>query len=191
MKEIWLNNIEEAKYQLDQLLFYCDFDKLEEISHIILDAYMKKKNILIAGNGGSHADALHFAEELTGKFQDERSPLGAIALGEATHMSCTSNDFGFQHVFERQVRALGKNGDVLILLSTSGNSENLILAAMAAKVMNIKTIALLGKDGGALKDIVDIHYIVPGETSDRIQELHMLLLHTLVEVIENELFPVG
>jgi D-sedoheptulose 7-phosphate isomerase len=159
--------------------------KLGAISEIIKSILADGHKILIAGNGGSHADALHFAEELTGRFRKERDPIGALALGEATHLTCTSNDYGFEHVFARQVKALGQAGDVLIVLSTSGNSENLIKAVEAASEKGIISIGLLGKGGGALNNLVDISLVVPGETSDRIQEIHMLLLHTLVEDIEN------
>jgi D-sedoheptulose 7-phosphate isomerase len=145
--------------------------------------------ILIGGNGGSHCSALHFAEELTGRFRNDRPPLGAIALGEAAHTSCVSNDYGFQFGLSRQVEALASKQDVLVLLSTSGNSENLILAATVAKNRGVKTVALLGKGGGQLKNIVDIPIVFPGETSDRIQELHMLFLHLMVDLIERGMFP--
>ena len=145
--------------------------------------------VLICGNGGSHCSALHFAEELTGKFRDDRPPISAIALGEATHTSCVGNDYGFQFGLSRQVEALVRKPDVLVLLSTSGNSENLILAATVAKNRGTQTVALLGRGGGQLKNIVDVPIIFPGETSDRIQELHMLFLHLIVDLVERELFP--
>lgn len=160
--------------------------KMGVVSDLLKRTIADGNNILIAGNGGSHADALHFAEELTGRFRKDREPIGAIALGEATHTTCTSNDYGFENVFARQVKSIGKRGDALIVLSTSGNSENLIKAVEAAEQKGIITIGLLGKGGGALVNLADISVVVPGETSDRIQEIHMLLLHSLVEDIENE-----
>lgn len=159
--------------------------KLEAISEVVKSILADGHKILIAGNGGSHADALHFAEELTGRFRKDREPIGALALGEATHITCVSNDYGFENVFARQVKALGQAGDILIVLSTSGNSENLIKAVEIAAEKGIISIALLGKGGGALNNLADLSLVVPGETSDRIQEIHMLLLHTLVEDIEN------
>lgn len=147
--------------------------------------------MLVAGNGGSHADALHFCEELTGRFRKDRRPLAAIALGEATHMSCVSNDYGFKHVFARQIEALAKPEDVVILLSTSGNSENITLAAYAALGAGANVVSLLGKGGGSIRALfpmIDM-LIFPGETSDRIQELHMLCLHIVVEEVERKLFP--
>ncbi|MGE3109235.1 MAG: SIS domain-containing protein [Phycisphaerales bacterium] len=147
--------------------------------------------ILICGNGGSCCDANHFAEELTGRFRADRPPLPAIACVDAAHITCTANDFGFDHVFERWVTALGKPGDVLIVLSTSGNSQNILLAARAGRSAGMHVAAMLGKDGGTLhaQHASDTVIIVPGETSDRIQELHMLLLHALVESVERDLFP--
>lgn len=141
------------------------------------------------GNGGSHCDAMHFAEELTGQFYKPRKPLGAIALGDASHVTCTSNDFGFEHIFSRQVEALGRSGDVLVALSTSGNSKNVIKAVEKAKVMGIKTVGLLGKDGGVLKSMVDVAIVVPAKTSDRVQEVHIKIIHTVIETLERQLFP--
>lgn len=143
--------------------------------------------VLICGNGGSSCDAAHFAEELTGRFRQDRKPLAAIACTDVGHITCTANDYGFEHVYSRWVAALGRAGDVLIVLSTSGNSRNLQEAIGAGKAHGMTTVALLGKDGGALRGRCDHELIVPGGTSDRIQELHMLVLHILVEGIEARL----
>jgi len=159
----------------------------EDIVSLMVSTIKARRKIFICGNGGSHADALHFAEELTGKSRNERAPIGAIALGEATHASCVGNDFGFDYVFSRQLLGLANPGDLLVLLSTSGKSNNLFKAAVAAKEAKVNTVALLGRTGGVLKALVDKYVIVPGDTSDRIQELHMLLLHIIVERIEQEL----
>ncbi len=140
--------------------------------------------VLICGNGGSACDAAHFAEELTGRFRVDRPPLAAIACTDAGHITCTANDYGFDQVFARWVTALGGAGDVLIVLSTSGNSPNLVEAIRAARARGLTTIALLGRDGGKLRGACDHQILVPGATSDRIQELHMLILHVLVEGIE-------
>ncbi|MFZ4428799.1 MAG: D-sedoheptulose-7-phosphate isomerase [Phycisphaerales bacterium] len=140
---------------------------------------------IICGNGGSLCDAAHFAEELTGRFRADRPPLPAIALSEPGHLTCTANDYGFEHVFSRSVQALGAAGDVLIVLSTSGNSANCVKACEAARAKGMTTIGLLGKGGGRLLPVCDHAIVVPGATSDRIQELHMLVLHIWVEMIES------
>lgn len=150
----------------------------------IAAALAKGGKVLICGNGGSLADATHFAEELTGRFRKDRPALAAIAIADAGHLTCTANDFGFDRVFSRGVEALGRPGDVLIVLSTSGNSMNVKLALDAAKERGLSTIALLGKTGGQCKGLATCEFIVPGATADRIQELHMLILHTLVEGVE-------
>ncbi len=140
--------------------------------------------ILACGNGGSLCDAAHFAEELTGRFRADRPALAAIALADPGHLTCVGNDYGFEQVFSRSVEALGRAGDWLIVLSTSGNSENVVRAADAAHARGLRTLALLGKDGGRLRGRCTREVIVPGATTDRIQELHMLILHALVEGIE-------
>jgi D-sedoheptulose 7-phosphate isomerase len=132
---------------------------------------------------------MHFAEELTGRYRKDRRPLGALALGDASHTTCVSNDYGFDHIFSRQILGLGQKNDVLLLLSTSGNSSNLLHAVEAAKSVGMKTVALLGRDGGKLKSLVDLCLIIPAETSDRIQEMHIKLIHTVIETVERELFP--
>ncbi|MBL9031722.1 MAG: SIS domain-containing protein [Phycisphaerae bacterium] len=144
--------------------------------------------ILVCGNGGSACDAMHFAEELTGRFRDERPPLAAIACTDPGHLTCTANDFGFEHVFARWVRALGRSGDVLVVLSTSGNSPNILAALEAGSALGLRTVALLGKDGGRARSLAELSIVVPGDSSERIQELHMLLLHAVVDGIERILF---
>jgi len=144
--------------------------------------------VLVCGNGGSLADAVHFAEELTGRFRKDRPPLAAVAIAEAGHITCTANDYGFEEVFARGVTALGREGDVLVAMSTSGNSENIARAVKAARAAKMHVYLLLGKGGGALKDAGDVTIIAAGATADRIQELHMIALHTLVEGVEAELF---
>ena len=141
--------------------------------------------MLLAGNGGSLCDAMHFAEELTGFYRSRRRPLPAIALADPGHMSCVANDTTFDHVFSRPVEALGQEGDLLILLSTSGNSRNLIEAAKAAHQKSMHVIAFLGKTGGMLQEFCDDCWIVRGfPYSDRIQEAHMAAIHIIIEAVE-------
>ncbi len=141
------------------------------------------------GNGGSMSDAMHFAEEWSGRYRKERPPLPAIAFSDPGHMSCVANDYGFAEIFARQVRALGKEGDLLLLLSTSGNSPNMLRAAEEARACGVTTVGLLGKGGGALLPLCDLPILVPGNTSDRIQEMHIKIIHIVIETVERMLFP--
>ncbi len=140
--------------------------------------------MLIAGNGGSMADAMHFAEEWTGRFRNDRRPFPAMALADPTHLSCVGNDYGFEHVFSRPVEAFANQGDILILLSTSGNSINLERAAEAAKGKGAAVIGFLGRGGGRIAPLCEVVVMATGDTSDRIQEIHMMSLHILIEAVE-------
>jgi len=140
--------------------------------------------VLIAGNGGSLADAMHFAEELTGQFRRERKPLPAMVLNDPTHLTCVSNDQGFDFVFSRMIDAFAKPEDIVILLSTSGNSENLVKAAESATKAGAKVVGFLGRGGGRLAPLCDQVIMAPGQTSDRIQEIQMLCLHIVIEAVE-------
>ncbi|HOA28679.1 MAG TPA: D-sedoheptulose 7-phosphate isomerase [Candidatus Cloacimonadota bacterium] len=161
---------------------------MEEIAALITECYRNHGQVIIFGNGGSMCDAMHFAEELTGRFRQDRPPLPAIAISDPSHITCVGNDYGFDEIFARGVQAYGKPNDVAIGISTSGNSENILRALDRAISMGLKTVALLGKDGGKLKGLCDMELIIPGETSDRIQEVHMAILHILIEKIEKDLF---
>lgn len=146
--------------------------------------------LMACGNGGSMCDAMHFAEEWTGRFRKDRAALAAVAFSDPSQLTCIANDFGFDEVFARQVDALGKPGDLLVLLSTSGNSPNCIRAIEAARRKGVATVGLLGKGGGKLLPLVDIPIVVPlAETSDRIQEVHIKILHIAIEAVERRLFP--
>ena len=164
-------------------------EKCGEFSKILVHAYRHSQVVFSCGNGGSHCDAMHFAEEMTGRYRKDRRPLGALALGDPSHVTCVSNDYGFEHIFSRQLEGLGRQGDVLIGLSTSGNSKNVIRAIQVAKQKGIITVGLLGRDGGQMKDLVDLAIVVPAQTSDRIQEMHIKLLHLVIEAVERDLFP--
>ncbi|MCH8270073.1 MAG: SIS domain-containing protein [Planctomycetes bacterium] len=162
--------------------------RIETVAEIVASAFSAGGKVLACGNGGSACDAMHFCEELTGRFRRDRKPLPAIACTDPGHITCTANDYGFEHVFSRWVEALARPGDVLIVLSTSGNSENVVRAAGTARELGVTTVALLGRGGGRLAGACDHQWIVPGDTPDRIQELHMLILHALVERVETLLF---
>ena len=164
--------------------------RLGSVPAILADALRAGNKILACGNGGSSADAMHFAEELTGRFRASRPALAALACTDAGHITCTANDYGWDAVFARWVEALGRKGDVLVALSTSGNSANIVRALGAARERGVTTIALLGGDGGqvAKHALADHPFVLPGTGSDRVQELHMLVLHTWVEQVERQLF---
>jgi D-sedoheptulose 7-phosphate isomerase len=144
--------------------------------------------VLTCGNGGSLCDAMHFAEEMSGRFRDDRPALAVQAMADPTHMTCVANDYGFEKVFSRGVEAWGKAGDALVVFSTSGKSPNLIAAVDAARKRGLSVVGLLGRDGGALKSACDHVMVVPGTTSDRIQEVHIKVVHLLIELIERQLF---
>ena len=146
--------------------------------------------VLAVGNGGSCADAMHFCEELTGRYRDDRPAIAAVACTDPGHLTCTANDYGYDAVFSRFVEALARPGDVLVVLSTSGNSVNIVRAVQAARARDCRIVALLGKGGGVIAGKAadaDAVLIAPGATADRIQELHMLALHGLVGAIERGL----
>lgn len=162
---------------------------IKDAAQMIADCFRRGNKLLIAGNGGSLCDAMHFAEELTGVFRHKRKALPAIALSDPGHLSCMANDVGYHDVFSRAVEALGREGDVFVALTTSGNSQNLIHAVEMAKTMGLKTISFLGKTGGKLKGVSDLEWIINGFSySDRIQEAHMTAIHIIIEMIEHELF---
>jgi D-sedoheptulose 7-phosphate isomerase len=164
-------------------------DFIASASHLIADCFYNGGKILIAGNGGSLCDAMHFAEELTGIFRKRRKALPAIALSDPGHLTCVGNDLGFDEVFARGIEALGQPGDILIAITTSGNSPNIIKAFLCAQKMEMKTIAFLGKAGGELRGKCDLEWTVPGfGFSDRIQEAHMAAIHIIIEMVEKKLF---
>lgn len=161
----------------------------EKVAKALAEVFNNGNKVLICGNGGSNCDALHFAEEFTGRFRGDRKALPAIAISESSHITCVGNDYGFDYVFSRGVEAYGKSGDMFIGISTSGNSGNVIKAVEGAKKIGMKTCVLLGKDGGKLKGMCDYEFIIPGKTSDRVQEIHMMILHIIIEGVERIMFP--
>jgi len=166
---------------------------LERVAGYLVECFSSGGKVMVAGNGGSLCDAMHFAEELTGFYRERRRPFPAMALADPSHMSCVANDTSFEFVFSRYVEAFGQPGDIFIALSTSGNSKNLVQAAKMAQGKDVKVIGFLGKGGGVLKDHCDDCWIVDGFShSDRIQEVHMAGIHIIIEAVEKEmLVPCG
>lgn len=161
--------------------------QIEQAAQTIANSIKHGGKVISCGNGGSHCDAMHFAEELTGRYRDNRKALPAICVSDPSHISCVSNDYGYEFVFSRYIEALGNKGDVLLGISTSGNSGNIIKAAQAAKEKGMTVIILSGKDGGKLAPLADIELRVPHfGYADRIQEIHIKIIHILILLIERE-----
>ncbi|RQW63967.1 D-sedoheptulose 7-phosphate isomerase [Vibrio viridaestus] len=183
------NELTEAASVLDAFLNdeQC-LTQIEAAAKLLADSFKQGGKVLSCGNGGSHCDSMHFAEELTGRYRENRPGYPGIAISDPSHLSCVSNDFGYDFVFSRYVEAVGQKGDVLLGLSTSGNSGNIIKAIEAAQAKGMKTIALTGKDGGKMAGIADIEIRVPHfGYADRIQEIHIKVIHILIMLIEKEM----
>ncbi len=176
----------EARLVLDQFLAEpANLDRIAQAAELFAASLASGGKALTCGNGGSLCDAQHFAEELSGRYRHDRRALAAIALTEASHMTCVANDFGFEFVFSRFVEALGRPGDVLLAISTSGNSPNILRAAEAARAAGLKVVSLTGKDGGQLASLSDVEIRVPHfGYADRIQEVHIKVIHILIMLIE-------
>ncbi len=185
--------LEEAQKVLAQFLDdEANLLAIQKAAKILAASLQSGGKIMSCGNGGSHCDAMHFAEELSGRFRDNRPALAAMAISDASHISCVGNDYGFQYIFSRSVEALGKEKDVLLAISTSGNSSNILEAAKAARSTGMKIIALTGKDGGELASNCDVEIRVPHfGYADRIQEIHIKVIHILILQIEKQLSYVG
>lgn len=176
----------EARSILDQ--FLSDEQQLTHIANaaqLMITSLKNGGKILSCGNGGSHCDAMHFAEELTGRYRNNRPGIAAIAIADPSHLSCVGNDYGYDFVFSRYVEALGKPGDILLGISTSGNSKNIVNAMETAQQIGMKTIGLTGKDGGLIRSLCDIEIRAPhSEFADRAQEIHIKVIHSLIDTIE-------
>ncbi len=183
---LFLSNLEEHIHLFENL-HYLNF-KVQTAINICALAVQKNGKLMFCGNGGSAADCQHLAAEFTGRFINDRKPLPGLALSTDTSaLTCIGNDYGFNDVFLRQVQALGKEGDCLIGISTSGNSENVLRAFVAAKELGIKTIGLLGRDGGKLAPLSNVAIVVPSDVTARIQEAHILIGHTICGGVEQAL----
>lgn len=187
--ELFTKHLSEAQSLLNQVLSDQSFLLSAQRAGEELVACLRSGGKVIScGNGGSMCDAMHFAEELTGRYRDDRKPIAAMALSDVSHMSCVANDYGFDHVFERGVQAFGKAGDVLLAISTSGNSSNILHAARAAREQGLVVIALTGKNGGHLAELAHVEVRVPWMGyADRIQEIHIKVIHAWMDFIEQNL----
>ena len=162
-----------------------NFLKIEQAGQMMVEALKTNHKIISCGNGGSMCDAMHFAEELSGRYRDDRKALAAIAISDASHLTCVANDYGFDKIFSRFVEGLGNSGDVLLAISTSGNSANIINAIKAAKEKGMKVIGLTGKNGGEIAALCDVEIRAPhSDYADRVQEIHIKIIHSLIDFIE-------
>lgn len=176
----------EAQQVLNDFLANsANLEAIEQAIQLLVTSFKAEGKVLSCGNGGSMCDAMHFAEELTGRYRDNRPALGAIAIADPSHLACVGNDYGFDHVFSRYVEGVGRKGDVLLAISTSGNSKNVLLAAQAARAKGMKVIGLTGKDGGQLAPLCDVEIRAPWNGyADRIQEIHIKVIHCLIDGVE-------
>ncbi len=186
---IVIETLQESRQVLaDFLQDESNTDNISRAAVLMADAIHKGNKILSCGNGGSHCDAMHFAEELSGRYRDNRRALPALAISDASHITCVGNDFGFDHIFSRMVEAIGQPGDILLGISTSGNSRNIIEAISAARQRGLSVITLTGKDGGKMAGTADVEIRVPHfGYADRIQEIHIKVIHILIQLIEKQL----
>ncbi|GAA5114152.1 D-sedoheptulose 7-phosphate isomerase [Orbus sasakiae] len=190
---MYLNEIRsELNQAVDVLAKFIGDDNnikaIEQAAVMLATSFKQGGKVLSCGNGGSNCDAMHFAEELTGRYRDNRPAYPAIAISDVSHVTCVGNDFGFDAIFSRYVEGVGQKGDVLLGISTSGNSANVIKAINAAKAKGMKVIALTGKDGGKINGLADIEIRVPHfGYADRVQEIHIKIIHILILLIEKEM----
>ncbi|GAA0348126.1 MAG: D-sedoheptulose 7-phosphate isomerase [Morganella sp. (in: enterobacteria)] len=188
-QELIRGELTEAAATLDNFLKdEKNIEVIQQAAVMLADSFKAGGKVMSCGNGGSHCDAMHFAEELTGRYRENRPGYPAIAISDVSHLSCVSNDFGYEYVFSRFVESVGREGDVLLGISTSGNSGNIIRAIDAARAKGMKVITLTGKDGGKMAGSADIEIRVPHfGYADRIQEIHIKVIHILIMLIEKEM----
>lgn len=189
MKELIENELKEALSVLERFISDpLNVENIELAATFMSEAVKGGKKIISCGNGGSMCDAMHFAEELTGKYRGDRPSIPAISISDPGHLSCVANDYGYEHVFSRFIEGMGQPGDVLMGISTSGNSKNIIKAVEAAQLRGMKVVILSGKDGGQLAGMPDVEIRVPHfGYADRIQEIHIKIIHIFILLIEKKL----
>ncbi len=190
MKDIIQQSLRESQDVLAQFLSDpSKLDAIEKAADCLVDALQQGKKILSCGNGGSHCDAMHFAEELSGRYRENRPALAAMAISDPSHITCVSNDFGYNYIYSRFIEGLGNQGDVLVGISTSGQSANIMEAVKAAQEKGMQVVLLTGKDGGALAGMGAIEIRVDHfGFADRIQEIHIKVIHILIQLIEAKIF---
>lgn len=186
-----IKSLLEAQSSLDALISNnATHLSITRAADIIINAFENKKRVFACGNGGSMCDAMHFAEELTGRYRKNRNGFAATSISDPCHLTCIANDFGYENVFSRYLESHGSAGDVLVAISTSGESQSVLYAAKASKSLGISVISLTGRLGSNLEKLSDICLCTPGgEFSDRVQELHIKVLHILIELIERKFYP--
>lgn len=189
VNSIITKELAEAQSVLDRFVAdAANIKAIEKAADLIVESLKNGGKVISCGNGGSHCDAMHFAEELSGRYRDDRKALAAICISDVSHITCVGNDYGFEFIFSRYVEGLGKEGDVLFALSTSGNSANVLRGAEAAKKKGMKVVAMTGKDGGKLAPLADVEVRVPhGGYADRIQEIHIKVIHILILLVEGKM----
>jgi D-sedoheptulose 7-phosphate isomerase len=180
------NNFFEAQKTLNDFISdEKNFQKIEAAGKILVTAFKNGNKVISCGNGGSMCDAMHFAEELSGRFREDRKAIPALSISDPSHISCVANDFGYDKIFSRYIEAVGNKADILLAISTSGNSKNIIEAIAAARKKEMKIIGLTGKDGGVMKNLCDVEIRAPySKYSDRAQEIHIKVIHSLINFIE-------
>lgn len=183
------NNLKEAHQLLEQFIAEPkNTDAIEKAGKLLVETFKSGNKVISCGNGGSMCDAMHFAEELSGRFREDRKALPAISISDSSHISCVANDYGFDKVFSRYIEAIGNKGDVLLAISTSGNSVNIINAINAATQKGMTVIGLTGKTGGDMAALCTIEIRAPhSQYADRAQEIHIKVIHSLIHFVENNL----
>ena len=189
MTQTILQELQEAQQTLSNFIADpANIAAIEQAAQAMAQSIEAGGKILSCGNGGSMCDAMHFAEELTGRYRNNRQAIPAISISDVSHMSCVGNDYGYDYVFSRYIEALGNQGDVLLAISTSGNSGNVLKAAEAAKAKGMTVVGLTGKDGGKLAQLCDVEVRVPHHGyADRVQEIHIKVIHILILLIEKQI----
>jgi D-sedoheptulose 7-phosphate isomerase len=188
MKQI-ADHFNEALEILQKFNTVANLEKISEASNLMVNALKNGGKIISCGNGGSMCDAMHFAEELSGRYRNDRPALAALSISDPSHISCVGNDYGYDFIFSRYLEALGNSGDVLLAISTSGNSKNVLNAIEVARKKGIKVVALTGKDGGKIAAVCDMEIRAPhSDYADRAQEIHIKVIHSLIDSIERALF---